>query len=205
MYTQYLTHPASVLDFCWHYNINVLLLDLKVWVPWFSRHTNFNPISKFLKLNFHCCHRRPQHSWEKAKQMMMLTLNLRILNQVLNISSIWRGELPTVCGAHSPRRVGSRTQRGTGELQQSQEDGNCFSFSSFMTILLTFISYENTFWEWQLVDSHLFSCCGLFGRDTAVPELKGHKKEHGWVLVSKSLTLGRGKSFDDFPSEKNKR
>ena len=31
--------------------------------------------------------------------------------------------------------------------------------------------------------------CGLFERDTAFPERKGHKKEHGWVLVSKSLTL----------------
>ena len=31
--------------------------------------------------------------------------------------------------------------------------------------------------------------CGLFERDTAVPERKGYKKEHGWVLVSKSLTL----------------
>ena len=49
--------------------------------------------------------------------------------------------------------------------------------------------------------------CGLFERGTAVRESKGHMKEHGWVLVSKSLTLPpappwAGKSFDDLPSEK---
>ena len=31
--------------------------------------------------------------------------------------------------------------------------------------------------------------CELFERDTAVPERKGHKKELGWVFVSKSLIL----------------
>ena len=30
---------------------------------------------------------------------------------------------------------------------------------------------------------------GLFERDTAALEHKGQRKEHGWVLVSKSLTL----------------
>ena len=45
--------------------------------------------------------------------------------------------------------------------------------------------------------------CGLFERVTAVPERKGHKTQHEWVLVSKSLTLlPAEKSFDDFPSEK---
>ena len=48
--------------------------------------------------------------------------------------------------------------------------------------------------------------CGLFERDTAVSERKGHKKEYGWVLVSKSLTLppAPGKAFDDFPSGRKK-
>ena len=34
--------------------------------------------------------------------------------------------------------------------------------------------------------------CGLSERDTAVAERKGHKKEHEWVLVSKSLTIRAG-------------
>ena len=44
--------------------------------------------------------------------------------------------------------------------------------------------------------------CGLYKRDTAVSERKGQKKEHGWVLVSKSLTLPPSLPIDDVPSEK---
>ena len=44
-------------------------------------------------------------------------------------------------------------------------------------------------------------------QDTAAPERKGHPKEHGWILVSKSLTVPSatprvGGPIDDFTTKK---
>ena len=43
--------------------------------------------------------------------------------------------------------------------------------------------------NWRGQPGPLPAGAGLFERDPAFPERKGHKKEHAWVLVSKNLTL----------------